>query len=424
MKAFKDISFPPIGNRILKSAAGVLLCSLVYFLRGRSGIPFYSMLAVLWCIQPYREGTLKMAFQRTVGTLIGALFGLITIILEIYILPVYDTFAGYLIIALMIIPVIYTTVVLNKRNASYFSCVVFLSVTVIHMGDSNPFLFVLNRTLDTFIGIAAGIAVNCARLPRRRVRNVLFAAELDDMLSPVNERLTPYAKVEMNRMLSDGANFTLSTMRTPGALMDIIGEVKLKLPVIVMNGAALYDIKENSYKMAYVISADTCTEVHKAVRERGMNMFTNALCDDNLVIYYDLLKNEAEKAIFTSLRKSPYRSYVNRTPSPQDRAIYLMIVDESDKISGLYKELSERFGNKLKIITYPSTDYPGYSYIKIYNKNCGRENLLKYICKENGIEKSVTLCGDNRSINRIARELKRQYEPLITPRFLQKKTRQ
>ena len=420
----KDISFPPIGNRILKSAAGVLLCSLVYFLRGRSGIPFYSMLAVLWCIQPYREGTLKMAFQRTVGTLIGALFGLITIILEIYVLPVYDTFAGYFIIALMIIPVIYTTVVLNKRNASYFSCVVFLSVTVIHMGDSNPFLFVLNRTLDTFIGIAAGIAVNCARLPRRRVRNVLFAAELDDMLSPVNERLTPYAKVEMNHMLSDGANFTLSTMRTPGALMDIIGEVKLKLPVIVMNGAALYDIKENSYKMAYVISTDTCTEVHEAVQERGMNMFTNALCDDNLVIYYDLLKNEAEKAIFASLRKSPYRSYVNRTPSPQDRAIYLMIVDESDKISGLYLELTERFGEKLKIITYPSTDYPGYSYIKIYNKNSSRENLLKYICKENGIEKSVTLCGDNRSINRIARELKRQYEPLITPRFLQKNKRQ
>lgn len=70
-------------------------------------MPFYSMLAVLWCIQPYRESTLKMALQRTVGTLIGALYGLITIILEIYIVPVYDTPIGYLLIAVMIIPVIY-----------------------------------------------------------------------------------------------------------------------------------------------------------------------------------------------------------------------------------------------------------------------------------------------------------------------------
>ncbi|MGN0588109.1 MAG: HAD hydrolase family protein [Ruminiclostridium sp.] len=412
------MTLPPVGNRILKSAAGVLICGLVYFLRGRSGIPFYSMLAALWCIQPYQEGTFKMALQRTVGTLIGALFGLITIVIEIYALPVYDTLIGFLIIALMIIPVIYTTVLLDKRNASYFSCVVFLSVTVIHMGDSNPFLFVLNRTIDTFIGIAAGIAVNSARLPRKRVRNVLFAAELDDMLSPVNERLTPYAKVEMNRMLSDGANFTLSTMRTPGAVTEILSDVRLKLPVIVMNGAALYDIKENSFIFAYVISPETCAEVHSIVLQRGMNMFTNALCDDNLVIYYDLLKNDAEKAIYSSLKKSPYRSYVNRTPPHEDRPIYLMIVDESERISGLYYELLEKFEDKLKIITYPSTDYPGYSYIKIYNKNSSRENLLRYICRKNGIEKTVTLLKDNRSINKIAKELKKQYEPLMLPGFL------
>ena len=33
---------------------------------------------------------MKMAYQRAVGTLTGALFGLITIVLEMYILPVYD----------------------------------------------------------------------------------------------------------------------------------------------------------------------------------------------------------------------------------------------------------------------------------------------------------------------------------------------
>lgn len=416
----KRAYLPPIGNRILKSAAGVLLCGAVYFLRGKSGIPFYSMLAVLWCIQPYTEGTMKMAYQRAVGTLTGALFGLITIVLEMYVLPVYDTPLGYIIVAIMIIPVIYTTVLMDKRNASYFSCVVFLSVTVVHMGDSNPYLFVLNRTLDTFIGIAAGIAVNSARLPRRRVRDVLFTAELDDMLLPVTERLTPYSKVELNRMLSDGANFTLSTMRTPGAITEILSDVKLKLPVIVMNGAALYDMSENSYIMAYVISGSTCDEVRDIVQSRGMNMFTNALCDDNLVIYYDELKNHAEKAIYTSLKKSPYRSYVNRKPAAEDRVIYLMMVDETEKISSLYAELTERMGGLLKIITYPSQDYPGYSYIKVYNKNTSRGHMSEYIRTEYNIPKTEVINsegGDSlRSINNIARELKKRYEPLITLR--------
>ena len=42
-----------------------------------SGIPFYSMLAVLWCIHPYTTSTLAIAKQRTIGTFLGAAYGLV-----------------------------------------------------------------------------------------------------------------------------------------------------------------------------------------------------------------------------------------------------------------------------------------------------------------------------------------------------------
>ena len=414
----KRVNIPPIGNRIIKSAVGVLLCWCVFLLRGRSGIPFYSMLAVLWCIQPLIDKTLTMALQRTVGTLIGAAYGLITIVLEIYILKVYDQAAGYFIVALMIIPVIYTTVLLNRRNASYFSCVVFLSITVNHIADENPYMFVLNRVLDTFIGIAIGMAVNAVRLPRRHRRDTLFAAELDDMLSPISEQLTPFSKIELNRMLSEGLRFTLVTMRTPASLMGILSDVKLNLPVVVMNGAALYDFRENSYVRAYIISGETCGKIRDIVLSRGMNVFTNALCDNSLVIYYDSLENEAERAIFSSLRKSPYRNYLNRRPQPEDRVIYLMIVDRAERIASLYEALiASEAGASLKIITYPSTDYSGYSYIKIYNKNASKRHMTELLCSEYGIEHCEAVTADgSRSMNAIAHELKRSFEPVRLPK--------
>lgn len=413
MKA--GLRLPPVGSRIIKSAVGVLLCWCVYLLRGRTGIPFYSMLAALWCIQPYVAKTRSMALQRTIGTFIGAAFGLITIVLEIYAFNIYDQPLGFLVVALMIIPVIYTTVLIKRPNASYFSCVVFLSITVIHMTDENPFMFVLNRVLDTFIGIAVGMLVNSARLPRRRITDTLFTAELDDMLSPISERLSPFSTVEINRMLSEGLKFTLVTMRTPASLMGILSDVELELPVVVMNGAALYDFRNNSYVKAYIISGDTCEKVRAVVSSAGMNVFTNALCDDSLVIYYDRLENEAEKAIFTSLKKSPYRNYLNRRPQPEDRVIYLMIVDLSDRISALYDQLTQsEVGRLLKMITYPSQDYPGYSYIKIYNRNAGKQHMTEMLCREYGIEKCSTVAANgSRSMNGIARNLKRSFEPLI-----------
>lgn len=396
-----------------------MLCYVVYLLRGKSGIPFYSMLAVLWCIQPYTDKTFSMALQRTVGTLIGAAYGLITILLEIYIIPVYDNIFGYMINAAMIIPVLYTTVLLNKRNASYFSCVVFLSITVIHLADSNPFIFVLNRVLDTFIGIGIGIAVNAARLPRRKVTNRLFVAELDDMLSPVTEELQPYTTVELNRMLNKGLKFTIVTMRTPASLMKPLSEIHLNLPVVVMNGAALYDINENSYVKAYVISNHTCEKIRKIISAENMNCFTNAIRDDTLMIYYDRLVNEAEKLIYRELKRSPYRNYVNLPPPPEDKVIYLMIVDTSERIDVLYKRISEsEFGSLLKILCYPSDDYRGYSYIKIYNKNADKENMLQSLSEICGT-REVTAIGaisgkkqEKHSLNVIARELKRSFEPL------------
>jgi len=78
-------TFPPIGARIMKSAIAVALCMLVYFVRTLlpigNGIPFYGALAALWCIQPYNDTTKNNAVQRSVGTLIGAGYGLVFLLL-------------------------------------------------------------------------------------------------------------------------------------------------------------------------------------------------------------------------------------------------------------------------------------------------------------------------------------------------------
>lgn len=420
----KKLSLPPIGNRIIKSALGVLVCSCVYFLRGREGIPFYSMLAVLWCIQPYTDRTLKMAVQRITGTLTGAMFGLITIVLEIYVIPIYNTLLGYAVVALMIIPVIYSTVLMNRKNASYFSCVVFLSITVIHITDSNPFIFVMNRVLDTFIGIAVGVVINSLHLPRRHIKDTLFAADLDVILPPESEELTPYSRVEINRMLKDGLKFTVMTMRTPAAVTEILGDIKLNLPVIVMNGSALYDTRNNSYVKVFPVPNESCAEIRSIAKAYGVNIFTNALCDDTLIIYYDSLNNEAERSIYNTLKKSPLRNYINRLPREGDRIIYFMMIDKSEKISAVYNAVSSKLCEKLKIITYPSVDYPGYSYIKIYNKNSGKQNMIEILCREYNIEKSVTVgksavnnSDSLRGLNKVTHELKNKFEPTVFTRL-------
>lgn len=422
-KIRKKVKIPKIGKRIIKSSLGVFLCFLVYLIRGRQGIPFYSALAVLWCIRPYVGSSMAMAVQRTTGTMIGALYGLLVILMEVYLIPVHDEIVGYGIVSVMIVVVIYTTLLLNRKNTSYFSCVVFLSITVTHITDSNPFIFVTNRVLDTMIGIIIGVMVNCIKIPRKKRKDILFVSGLDDTLLTTDKGLTDYSKIQLNRMIDDGAKFTIATMRTPASLIQPLSDIHLNLPVIVMDGAALYDIKEKEYIHTYVISKNNAEKIMEFLNHENFNYFINAIVDEVLMIFYGEFKNEVEEELYKKLRKSPYRNYASSKYFAGGEVVYFMIIDHKEKILTLYEQLKQNeFDKRLKIIYYDSVDYPGYSYIKIYNKNASKKNMINHLKSEIQIEKTITfgsIIGEYDIVvndgddNKVVKTLEKIYEPMI-----------
>lgn len=422
MKQIPKIKIPPVGQRILKSCLSVFVCFIIYLLRGRTGIPFYSMLAALWCIRPYPGNTVEMAIQRTTGTLTGAVYGLIVLLIKTYLLSemsIQNELLYYFMVALAIIPIIQTTLMLHHENASYFSCVVFLSIVVNHAVDENPFIFVLYRVLDTMLGIVVGIGINSFRLPSKKQRDILFVSGIDDTLIANKEELSVYSKREINYLLDDGANFTISTMRTPASLQKVLEGVRLRLPIIAMDGAVLYDMNNNRFIREFVISYETAKEVKLLAEKQKLNCFTNVIVDDCLLIFYDDLKNEAEKELFDRLYTSPYRNYLKAPVPEHTRVVYFMLLDRTEKMQAFYNLLKmQGYDKLLKILFYPSSEYPGYSYIKIYNHNARRENMLIYLKEMTGLEKTVTfgtiegrydVTVKKADTNQVARMLKRMY---------------
>lgn len=393
MKKGWKLNLPPIGLRIMKSAVAVALCYVVAFIRGGMGSVFYSQLAALWCVQTYVDTSKKNAIQRFIGTTIGALYGLVFILGWGRIQKVVgdNEFVFAAIISVMIVVILYTTILIKKKQASYFSCVVFLSITVIHIGDANPYIFVWNRFLDTMIGIIIGVGVNSIKFHKKIDLNTLFVAEVDDVLGEEN-KLSDYSRVELNRMLSEGVRFTLTTGRTPATLIEAMQGVKLNLPVITMNGAALYDISDKRYLKVYIISRKRTEEILSVAERMGMTCFLNIIVDDILMIYYKKSEDTTLQKLVEEMRRSPYRNYVERDYPKTDEVVYIMILDKREKMELFYKELeSEGITETQRVLLYDSTDYPGYAYIKIYNKNANKENMIHYLTRQLEIEDAVVL---------------------------------
>lgn len=420
-------ALPPIGMRIIKSALAVLLCYMISFARGNNGIVFYSQLAALWCIQMYTANSKENAGQRLIGTLIGALYGLIYLLLR-------DRMADYTaipksvdacVISGLIIVILYTTVLIHKKKASYFSCVVFLSIVVNHVSDINPYLFVWNRFLDTVIGIMIGIGVNTFSLPREKRKDILFISGLDDTLINRQESLSDYSKVELNRMLDEGANFTISTIRTPASLMEPMRDIRLQLPVIAMDGAVLYDIREKTYLKVYIISNASAERIFQIIKQAGLTCFANVIIDDMLVIYYEEIQNEVQRALIKEMRKSPYRNYVNRKTPETENVVYFMLLYPNEVIEDFYETLrAAGITKEFKVVRQQAKHYPGYSYLKIYNRNAAKENMIQYLQKILCLEKIITFgsipgCYDvvveEGDSNKVVHMLKKMYEPFKRP---------
>ena len=387
---------PPIGARIIKSALGTVICVLIYFLRELlpigGGIPFYSILAVLWCVQPYTTSTLAMAKQRTIGTLLGAAYGL-AFLLAFEAVGGEDKMVVYLTACVMLIPILYTTVLLDKRNASYFSCVVFLTIAINHSFDENPYLFAFNRVLDTLIGIGVGVLLNSVHPPVKNKENILYVSGIDSVLVSSKQVMIPYNKVELNRLIALGVKFTVSTIRTPASMMEPLSGIHLELPVIAMDGAVLYDIRKNRYLDVFALEPDAAAAVEAIAEAEGAHAFVNVLCDNTLLIYYGELKNDAEKDMFQRLRCSPYRNYTHkqfRREPGVEQVTYVMVLAQEPVVQRIAEQIRNTLGTRVRLTLSPASEYPGYTYLKVYSPDATKANMLKILQTRTGAEKVVT----------------------------------
>ena len=419
----QHIRLPIPGQRIVRSMVAVWLCFGLYFLRGRHGIPFYSVIAALQCMQPYTREMGKVARKRGIGTLVGAFWGLLVLLLETRLIHegVPDELPHYLLMGLAVGVVIYSTVVLKVTEASYFSAVVFLSVAVNHIGDANPFLFAFNRVLDTAFGIVIAEVVNRCHLPRLRNRDTLFVSGIGDTILGRDKKLSPYSKVELNRLIQDGAKFTIATTQTQATVRELLPGVDLRYPVITMDGAALYNMKTMEYLRTVPMTQEKAGRLMDWADREGLAFFSNSVQDNLLVVRYRELANRAMETLYERKRLSAYRNFVHSPARDRENVLYLLILDTHPRIEQAYEAfLQQSWAGEYRVVKDVS-EYEGFSFLKIYDAAASRPAMLRQLEQLMGTAQTVTFGSipgkydvyiANADRDLLVKEVKRRFEPV------------
>ena len=420
----KKRTIPLPGQRIFRSLIAILLCFTVYALRGRRGMPFYSAIASLQCIQQYTRSMRPVARRRVIGTFVGAAWGLLTLLVAMRIREnnVPDEMLHYFIISLITAVVVYSTVLLNIRDMAYFSAVVFLSITINHIGDANPYIFVFNRTMDTIIGVTVAELVNRVHLPRMRNTDTLFVSGIHNTIFGMGEKISGYSKVELNRLIEDGCQFTVSTIQTPATVRELLPDVDIRLPVIATDGTLLFDMKKREILKAVYLEPATVRELSAFLDERDVEYFVNQTEHNMLIVRHGEMKNEAIRAIYDQKRSSIHRNFAPRREEISENILYFLLADEDEKLRHVMKELEQQpWAQKVRVTYDKSQSHDNWLCIKILPADSSQEKMQRYLMEQTGLKKRVTfgnqpgtcdVCIQYTDKDRMVKELKRRFEPV------------
>lgn len=145
-----------IGMRIVKTVIAVFLCGLFAYIRKESA--FFSMIAALACVQNTTSETIKSSVERMIGTLIGGVTGIMVVYAMNDLGVIHLDLLRYLVVALLLIPIIEISLIVNKPGCASMACMVFMCL-VVDPGDK-PAVYSIQRLFETFVGAALACGIN------------------------------------------------------------------------------------------------------------------------------------------------------------------------------------------------------------------------------------------------------------------------
>jgi len=202
----------------------------------------------------------------------------------------------------------------------------------------------------------------------------------------------------------------------------------IKVPCIVMDGAALYDIPNRRYLNVISIPFSDAYFLKNILQNMGLGYGIYTVRESSLMIYRGGSLNRAEAWEYDLMKRSPYRNYVEGHLTEEDQVAFVRVIDTDEKIEKLEQKI--RFilpGDRFRIVRRHQHRMEGFSGLYFYHPQATVENskafLMDYMSKITrtslvrvDMVMHETYRSDNEAVA-LLNKTRNIYEPLWRPRL-------
>ena len=220
----------------------------------------------------------------------------------------------------------------------------------------------------------------------------LYITDLDGTLLNSKAELSEKSAEIINRLSDEGILFSLSTARTHATVSEMFSDVKLNVPLVMMNGVVVYDPKEHKVISACTIEKDKAEKVLEIYRKHGKAPMLYYIDGTTININYTDLKNENQQKYINSRNDLGIkRFFYSPSLTIKDELIYIVTLDPYEELKEIYDEVSEIEG--LNCMFY-SDNYTGCYFLEILSSKVSKGISADFVKKYVKADKMVAF-GDN-----------------------------
>ncbi len=381
--------FPHIGRRIVKTAIAVFLCLMIYALRGYEvgSMPTEAAITAIICMQPYVKDAGKYALDRLTGSLIGTVWSLLFLVVLMNI-PFLSSSKVilYAFMSLGVLLSIYTAVVFRIADTAGLAAIIYICVIAGYPDIDDPLRSAAIRIFDINVGALVAILVNTTHLPRRKNKDRVFFVRAKDLVPDRFSRIPPAALVRLNYLFNDGAKISLISEHAPAFFLLQMREARVTVPMIVMDGAGIYDAGKNEFLYAETIPAEESERIKTRLAALGCSYFIYTIHHNKTCIFHQGKITEQEKIIYDNMKRSPYRNYLEGEVYEPDEVVYYKIIATDGMIAGMEAALHGLLSDgKLRMVIRQQAGTAGLSGLYIYSAAATvehAENIVMWMLRE------------------------------------------
>ena len=224
------------------------------------------------------------------------------------------------------------------------------------------------------------------------LKDFLFISDLDGTLLLPDGSFPEESKKRLNRLISDGMQFTIATARNYDSAHPILKGLDIKFPVVLFNGVYLADFHSGEIlEHTQFIDKTVIDSMLNLAKINKIEPFIYTFGNQHQV-YYRKATNTGSTAYLNSLKKDDRVRQVSEFVFQEDENISgFLLIGTLENLNPIYHGLKENHFDHLNLYFAEDVSMKGYYWLQSFHQQANKGNMVERLVKRLNFPLSKTL---------------------------------